>query len=361
MAISQAIFQFVAGLVAPDGINIEASREPFYRSGESRRLRPRLEALQPGDIVLVRTPGNFYRLIRNTTLSDYDHLAVVMTSTEFLHIGPPTVRLLPTSIIMAEQRCAVAFRPEMTDAERKELLATLHCAVGQAYDTGRTYRLIARCHYFLATSTWTKMPLASNSKHICTDSIIRPILACCPRLATAVNRVALALDEPLLGSFTLNDVVRLQELLPGLLPEVKLPTVDRAYRPQDEGDGSDLSLLSFFSSPPPPKYSHFRSDSTTSRVAVEGFVGTGAGLTPGPCIADRPARGSLESSLDGEQPIGIELATKLHAVSSFPLAAQLRERIKRQSVAALRRGLHYSFEPSVLFINVFSLARQVFF
>lgn len=74
----------------------------------------------------------------------FDHLAIVLDKDVFLHVGPPTIRLLPTAILLSERRSPMVLRPSMTDAEMEEFLKSLRELVGLPYDTLTTYKLIAQ-------------------------------------------------------------------------------------------------------------------------------------------------------------------------------------------------------------------------
>lgn len=67
-------------------------------------LVARVRAVHPGDLILVRTPGRFYSFFRSLASHDCDHIAVVMPNQVFLHVGPPSIRLLPLQLLLTHTR-----------------------------------------------------------------------------------------------------------------------------------------------------------------------------------------------------------------------------------------------------------------
>lgn len=79
------LWQTVAEKVSPDSLAVERSR--VVSSEQIQRLAPRKTVLQPGDLILVRTPGTFYEFFRRLSRQPYDHVSIMMDSNLFLHIG----------------------------------------------------------------------------------------------------------------------------------------------------------------------------------------------------------------------------------------------------------------------------------
>jgi hypothetical protein len=77
----------------------------------------------------------------------------------FLHVGPPTIRLLPVELLLTPNRRPLVFRPKLTQSELDSLLRSLKSLIGQQYDTVRVYSFVAR----LALSSYfgARFPLAA--------------------------------------------------------------------------------------------------------------------------------------------------------------------------------------------------------
>jgi hypothetical protein len=129
------------------------------RRGVFELVAPRAAVLQPGDLIVVRTPGTFYRVFRSAANHKVDHLAIVVEKGMFLHVGPPTIRLLPVELLLTPNRRPLVFRPKLTQDELDSLLRSLKTLVGQQYDTVRVYSFVAR----LALSSYfgARFPLAA--------------------------------------------------------------------------------------------------------------------------------------------------------------------------------------------------------
>lgn len=62
----------------------------------------------------------------------------------FLHVGPPTIRLLPVELLLTPNRRPLVFRPKLSEDELNQLLRSLKSLLGQQYDTVRVYSFVAR-------------------------------------------------------------------------------------------------------------------------------------------------------------------------------------------------------------------------
>ena len=99
--------------------------------------------LQCCDLVLVRTPGVVYRQFRRLASHSFDHLAIAVSAHSVLHVGPPTVRLLPAALLLQPRRRPLILRPALSDEQRTALIQSLTPLIGRPYDTVRVLALIA--------------------------------------------------------------------------------------------------------------------------------------------------------------------------------------------------------------------------
>jgi len=139
-----ALWQAVASFLVPESLAIEKTRHKASRRGVFELVAPRAALLSPCDLIVVRTPGTFYSLFRSAAKHKVDHLAIVMENGQFLHVGPPTIRLLPVELLLTPNRRPLVFRPKLSDEEKARLLRSLYSLVGQQYDTVRVYSFVAR-------------------------------------------------------------------------------------------------------------------------------------------------------------------------------------------------------------------------
>lgn len=100
--------------------------------------------MQPGDLILVKTPNKMYELVRRIFDSPYDHLVVVVDDSRSLHISFPITKLVPTYLFTHEPREPLIVRPALSDLDREKFLFDLkHDTVGKRYDTGRIMKLFS--------------------------------------------------------------------------------------------------------------------------------------------------------------------------------------------------------------------------
>ena len=196
-----SVWQLLVNVLIPASLANDASRSLSPQS--VRRLSARSSAVQPGDLILVRTPGSVYALFRRVSGHVYDHLAVVMEGGQVLHVGPPTIRLLPVALLLQPSRHPVVYRPQLSAAQRAELIASLQALIGSQYDAVKVFRFIAQLASRQSTQqrrSRAALPpadLASlssitspSSSLICTDAILNRLLAVSPAFRQLLQRFA---------------------------------------------------------------------------------------------------------------------------------------------------------------------------
>lgn len=263
------LWQTLVGIVAPESLAVEKTREKARENFDS--LAERRNALQPGDLIIVRTPGTFYKFFRGLAGHKFDHLAIVLNDGMFLHVGPPTVRLLPVELLLDPTRSPVVYRPRLNSKETQELIQSLYQLVGVKYDTVRVYSFIARLAFSkylrlgspvassvegqessknvsrmskilqqfrnrLPSSLTSSSSSSSSSKNsnntpfagqqfICTDAILDRLAQVSSEFRNAVQKSKL-FDFSTYRSWSINDVVKLEQYFPRLLARVHLPPVN---------------------------------------------------------------------------------------------------------------------------------------
>jgi len=251
-----SLWQFLTDLVIPESLASDSARARNSTSESFALVSPRVQLLQPGDLIIVRTPGTFYRFFRGLAGHKFDHLAIVMENGMFLHVGPPTIRLLPVELLLQENRQPRVFRPKLTDAQRQKLLTSLSTLVGHPYDTIRVYSFIFRLAIFkylgmLKPFRSDSMDLTAGKEgsasgdfsggvthysdqlesYICTDAILTRILNVSKDFQQAARK--LKLDYSTLKSWSINDVTQLNRDRPNLLTQIALPAVKRIRKKVD--------------------------------------------------------------------------------------------------------------------------------
>ena len=243
-----SVWHVLTGVVVPFSLSSAASRSLTRRSLSA--VSGRAAALRPCDLVLVRTPGRFYELLRRCSRQPFDHLAVVMADGRVLHVGPPRIRLLPAELLLQPWRHPHVLRPRLSHSEAAAFLSSLSALVGRPYDTVKVLQLIA----LLATQQRRRQQRAApaSSPHafslsvlssspssplICTDAILHRLLSASPAFRALLGEEA-AVGHPLdvlqLGSWSLHDlhsIARRQRQPQPFLLAVQLPPPQQQPQP----------------------------------------------------------------------------------------------------------------------------------
>ena len=78
---------------------------------ERTQANEKQKLLQPGDLILTRTPSVIYAFFRGLGYSDYDHIAVVLDEHYSLHISYPRAKRVPTVLFTHIKREPLVIRP----------------------------------------------------------------------------------------------------------------------------------------------------------------------------------------------------------------------------------------------------------
>lgn len=131
----------MARVVAPESLAVERGEQ---LSDDEVKAQSRASAVRPGDLILVSTPGKFYRFMRDFTGHDYDHIVAVVRNDCVLHVGPALVRLLPVARLLTPSRRPLVLRPQLDPQQCSQFVDYLESLVGKTYDVLRVYSLIGR-------------------------------------------------------------------------------------------------------------------------------------------------------------------------------------------------------------------------
>lgn len=225
------IFQHVARVLAPDSLlvdsHVELSRtSPRDRAAASEACR----LTQPGDIILVTTPGFFYTALRALTQNPHDHAVVVVDAQRVMHIGPPRCRYLPLERLLLPKRQPAILRPMFdTLVARENFVRSLEALNGCAYDLQRANRVLLRLIWACLSRNYPLFPRLDPEVDwqphawICTDAIFVLLAAAGGPVWTRAIHSTPGLDYQKHGSSTLCDFVTLREAHAHLLQRIPLP------------------------------------------------------------------------------------------------------------------------------------------
>lgn len=104
--------------------------------------------LEPGDIMLVKTPSMFYSGLRKVFKNEYDHALVIVDKERCLHITYPRAKLVPVVAYMHITREAMVIKPTekaMTSGLRQQFIYDIkHASVGKGYDSLKVFQFMRR-------------------------------------------------------------------------------------------------------------------------------------------------------------------------------------------------------------------------
>jgi hypothetical protein len=85
--------------------------------------------------------------------------AIVMENGMFLHVGPPTIRLLPVELLLTPNRRPLVFRPKLSEDELNQLMRSLKSLLGQGHTHSHSGEALVSAPVALSLSTHS-LPLS---------------------------------------------------------------------------------------------------------------------------------------------------------------------------------------------------------
>ena len=104
--------------------------------------------VEPGDIILIKTPSVIYSGMRNFFHIEYDHALVVVDKERCLHISYPRAKLVPVWSYLQISKEPIIIKPTAKamdeEARQKFIYELKHEFVGKPYDSMRLFRHMRR-------------------------------------------------------------------------------------------------------------------------------------------------------------------------------------------------------------------------
>ena len=197
--------------------NLFDSNKQFVELSEETKLLAK-GVLQPGDIILVKTPTFFHNKIRMVASASYDHWVVVLdASMTTLQVSFPMAKLTKVWPFVNPLREPLVIRPKMSDAQRDNFIAKWLSIVGKKYDYRRLFKL------FLKRETYDK-----KDRVLCSNAIFQAFWqANKDFILPDVDKNYLDFNKS--GTFSVDDFFRL-----GLLMPDKFEIIDSLKPPMGE-------------------------------------------------------------------------------------------------------------------------------
>ncbi len=197
---------------------------PYVRAGdvETSRVVALLEAAQPGDLLLIKTPGFGFELGRRLTRNLYDHIAVVLDDGMTMNIVNPYAVILPIMAFAKPERKPLILRPKWKNPKQREMFVEEMKEFDRGpYNLKKT--LIGIITSVLYVRLGIRIPIkkleSPAPRWICTEAILTSIMRAHPDFQR-INSIKL--DYHSLGFATTNDFFRIGKSCPDLLEVVIL-------------------------------------------------------------------------------------------------------------------------------------------
>ncbi|KAG6617434.1 ATP-binding Cassette (ABC) Superfamily [Phytophthora cinnamomi] len=232
-----ALVSSAAQVLAPN--SLQFNEHEFQRSPKEAQdaAREAAKLVKPGDLIFITTSGLVYSVGRYLTENAYDHVVVVLDESTVLHVGMPSVKLMPLERLLLPQRQPVVLRVPMPEPELQLFLRCARQLIGCKYDVARAYQLMLRLALkrMTGSSPLPRLPLdVKSNAWICSDSIIVLLAGCCTafREALVKARQETELDIFTLGSASMTDFQRIRRIQPDIISRVPLPVVNYTLTPR---------------------------------------------------------------------------------------------------------------------------------
>ena len=228
--------EYLANILAIESV-IGLARDVKMTFEERLQAQDKATMLQPGDLILTKTPSCIYQMFRNLGgPSDYDHISVVLDETYSLHISYPRAKKVPTTLFTHIKREPMVIRPLFQTPEHKEtfIKALQYEALGRQYDMNRVVHML----FSIQVYNLGKYNDKKTDKVVCSHQIYRCLRDSMPSFKRQVKEDK-SLEYHKYGTFSIQDFVRLQIRNPQSFQIISL------YQPSDfPGKKDDKKQLS---------------------------------------------------------------------------------------------------------------------
>lgn len=187
---------------------------------EAARAAATLEAAQPGDLLLIKTPGIGFELGRRVTRNIYDHIAVVLDSGKTMNIVNPRAVTLPIMAFAKRERKPLILRPKWKTPEQRDSFVEEMKAFDRGpYNLKKTLIgvITSTLYAWLGLRIPMKKPQADAQRWICTEAILTSIMKVYPDFEKITR---MNLDYNSIGFATTNDFFRICKHCPELLEAI---------------------------------------------------------------------------------------------------------------------------------------------
>lgn len=185
-------------------------------------MKKQSDLIQPGDLLLIKTPGLIYKIGRKLTGNTHDHIAVCLENGNTLNIVNPRAVIIPVDYFLKRQKNPVLLRPKWQNLDqRRYFIREMEQFRGCRYNLAKTFRGIVSTglYNWLHVRIRMKKTDESASKWICTEAVIQRLCTAYPDFKAVFN---IKLDYQYLGFGTTNDFMRITREYPDLIQVIPL-------------------------------------------------------------------------------------------------------------------------------------------
>jgi len=176
-----------------------------------------IKKVQPGDLLIVKTPGLLYSFGRRLTRNTHDHIAVVLNNYKTLNIVVPKTIIRPIFIFIRPKKEPILLRPQWKNLDqRNKFISEIKKFKASVYNIRKTILgiILTTFYSWLGIRIPMKKLRPSAKKWICTEAILNVLLKVLPCFKK-IERVKL--DYHSIGFATINDFLRISQQNPEIL------------------------------------------------------------------------------------------------------------------------------------------------
>ncbi|KRX08946.1 hypothetical protein PPERSA_08149 [Pseudocohnilembus persalinus] len=168
--------------------------------------------IQPGDIIITKTPTTVYNIVRKLTKSEYDHVSIVLDKQNVIHIAPPQIRLINSQIFLTQKHKPIIIRANLSENQINDFLQNLMSQQNLNYDYNECLKLLGLkfLNNFVVLEKIPNITAQSSiiyKKKICSDLVFYCLAMVSQEFKNCLQNYVYDLDFYKFGNFSPDDLI----------------------------------------------------------------------------------------------------------------------------------------------------------